>query len=252
MRRESFSLTIGLLVGFACTASAGEEEGPSVSPALVVVISGFGSDASVEQVAGRSPRGRGQSGMYQLVGDLTNAGVKAHFFNWNGTAAGKFKSKDAPGSDGIVSFIRARATTEQFERLVVIGHSWGGHTMLEVAAKLESEPKIPIALAIGVDPSSLSRGARQSELSSAIKKLVVYYTRNAFVWGPVKAADRVRNVDLGDPKNGFMSNNRPAYAAKLDLNAHNAAEWDERIHAEIIKEILTGMTDSHPPAAQTK
>lgn len=207
------------------------------SESLVIVISGFDSDPSPEQIEGKSMRGRGNSGMYQLAADLTTAGLKTEFFNWNGTRAGKFTHKDAPGASGIVSFIRGVNDHGRLKHLVVVGHSWGGHTMLEVAEKLKSDPQIHVSLAIGVDPSSLSRGERSKDLPSSIDACVINHTNNAFVWGAWKNCDRVENIDLGDSANGFKAWNGGDYAAKFDIAAHNAAEWDEAIHEDLVRRI---------------
>ena len=206
-------------------------------PNLVVVISGFGSDPSPKQLSKESPRGQGNSGMYQLTGELTKAGFETRFFNWNGTDAGKITQDDAAGADGIASFIRDQNSAKHLKHIILIGHSWGGHTMLEVAEKLQVEPPLNVSLAIGVDPSSLSRGERMKILPSTIQSFVNYHTHNAFVWGRWKDDDRVQNVDLGDPSGSFGENNRRNYAARFDITAHNAAEWDKLIHVDIIQRI---------------
>ncbi len=213
------------------------QESQDFANALVVVISGFHSDPTPAQIRQEAPRGSGNSGMYQLLGDLKANAFQAKFFNWNGTAAGEFSHKDAPGADGITYYIRNAFKEHRFERLVLIGHSWGGHTMLEVARKLENEPKIIISLAIGVDPSSLSRGKRPAELPQTVKSCVIYHTQNAFVWGAWNGCDRVENVNLGNPANGFKSENGGDYSSVLDIKAHNAAEWDEGIHRDILRRV---------------
>jgi hypothetical protein len=39
-----------------------------------------------------------------------------------------------------------------------------------------------------------------------------------------------------------MANGRN-YSAKLDINAHNAAEWDENIHKDIVKRLVDKIMD---------
>ncbi|GAB5406358.1 MAG: hypothetical protein Aurels2KO_45890 [Aureliella sp.] len=238
VRRTLLAIVVlRVLLGPVLGSFAVAQDASESRSTLVVVISGFGSDASAAQLAGKAPRGKGTSGMYQLMRDLEDLGLSTEFFNWNGTSAGRFKQKDAPGASEIVSFIRAENAKSSLKNLVIIGHSWGGHTMMEVAQQLCEDPQIEIQLAIAVDPSSLSRGKRAKELPRTVNKLVNYHTRNAFVWGEWKSDERIQNIDLGDPANGFKAINGSSYAAKFDIHAHNAAEWDKLIHKDIVKRI---------------
>lgn len=207
-------------------------EGP-----LVVVISGFRSDASAEQLAGTAPRGRGTSGMYQLTQDLKKAGFRTLFFNWNGTEAGKFTEQLPPGSEAITKAIHMACEECETRSLVVVGHSWGAHTMLEVAEELRTNGDRKIDLSIGVDPSSAARGERPDKLPSNIRQLVNFYTRNAFTWGAWRDDPRVENVDLGDAQHGFIGKGKPNYASAFDIAAHNAVEWDEQLHGAIVARI---------------
>ena len=59
----------------------------------IVVISGFESDPTAEQINGTSFRGHGNSGMFQLKNDLVEKGYDCSFFNWNGTQAGDIHNK---------------------------------------------------------------------------------------------------------------------------------------------------------------
>jgi pimeloyl-ACP methyl ester carboxylesterase len=183
--------------------------------------------------------------MYQLMGDLKNAGFTTIFFNWNGTSAGHYNDDHAPGAKAIVAAIRDRYAKDKKKHLVLVGHSWGGHTMLEVAQRLNSEPTIKIEVAIGIDPTSVALGEPASQLPSNICKLVYFRTRNAFVWTAWKDETRVEAIDLGNPANGYMNNGKPDYAAAFDLTAHNAIEWDERVHAEIISRIKKTVAQKH-------
>ena len=207
---------------------------------LVVVISGLRSDASKAQIEQRSKFRSGNSGAYHLMIQFKNRGDRVRFFNWNGTDAGEFTKQKARGPTAIADFIRDCYAESKPNRLILVGHSWGGHTMLEVADLLrgdstENLPKISVAMAFAIDASSLSRGGRIKKLPDNIQKLVSYYTANAFCWGEWKNEPRITNISLGDPANGFMVNGHPKYSALLDPGAHNAAEWDEKIHADIIK-----------------
>ena len=203
----------------------------------IVVISGFESDPTAEQIAGTSPRRVGNSGMYQLMGDLKAKNFDCSFYNWNGTQAGNIRDKKAPKSKGIAADMLARLEDNPDTEFVLIGHSWGGHTLLEVAAELSENEKAIIKYATVVDPSSLMRGKRVEQLPVNIPILVNYYTGNAFCWGAWKDEERVENIELGDSANGFSVDGRPNYGSKFDTHAHTAAEWDEKIHADICKRV---------------
>ncbi len=43
--------------------------------------------------------------------------------------------------------------------------------------------------------------------------------------------------------NRFGANGRRNYAAKFDINAHNAAEWDALIHADIVDRVALVLRD---------
>src|SRR5205814_6265739 len=96
-------------------------------------MSGRMSDASADQISNKAARGQGNSGMYQLIGDLKNAGFTTMFFNWNGTSAGHYNDANVPGAKAVVAAIRETYAKDRKKHLVLVGHSWGGHTMLEVA-----------------------------------------------------------------------------------------------------------------------
>ncbi|KAA1262610.1 hypothetical protein LF1_51770 [Rubripirellula obstinata] len=204
----------------------------------MVVISGFRSDATAEQIARKASRGTGNSGAYQLMVDLEESGCSAMFFNWNGTSAGQFASQKGAGAEGIVRSIRRANIQPGFEQLVLVGHSWGGHTLLDVADLLKRDPTIDVDLAIGLDASSFSRGERMESLPTNIAKLINYFSDNAFTWGEWPDELRVRNISLADPANGFVVDGKPDYASKLSWEAHNAAEWDANVHAAIKKLVL--------------
>lgn len=221
----------------ACSHVTFADTSHESSSALVVVISGRGSDASAEQISNKADRGTGTSGMYQLMGDLKEQGLKTMFFNWNGTRAGKFTEKNAPGSKAIVSAIRDEASKDKIKYLVLVGHSWGGHTMLEVSQKLNAKPTMKIDLAIGIDATSFGIGQRADRLSPNVCNLVCFHTRNVFTWIPWKNDPRVEDVDLGDPAKGFMIKGEPNYAAPFDIQAHNAIEWDQRVHSDVVRRI---------------
>jgi len=197
-------------------------------------MSGRMSDASADQLSNKAKHGEGNSGMYQLTGELKKAGIDSLFFNWNGTSAGHYNDKVAPGAKAIVAAIHSACEKNKKLHLVLVGHSWGGHTMLEVATRLNSEPVKMIDLAIGIDPSSFGLDENPKQLPPNIRRLVYFHTRNAFVWPEWKGEKRVDAIDLGDPKRGFMKKGSPNYAAPFDFDAHNAIEWDERVHSEVV------------------
>ena len=202
---------------------------------LVVLIGGIDSDPSPAQIEGTAGRQEGNSGLYRLAGDLTREAVLPEYFNWNGTRAGKITDKDPPRARGIADFIRAHLQKFPGDRVAIVGNSWGAHTALEVLQQLSS-PDAPVAvgLVVFLDPSSNGRGpARPKVLPVCVNRAVNYFTHNTFVWGKWDAGARLTNVDLGDPALEFMSGGNPAYDAKFNLQAHVAAEWDERIHRDI-------------------
>ena len=204
---------------------------------LVIVVAGFKSDASVAQIERMTKLRSGNSGIYELMIDFKQAGYRTKFFNWNGTAAGQFTKERGKGAESIARFIRETLAKSESKRLVLVGQSWGGHTMLEVAQQLKKAPEIKVSIAFGIDAVSFSRGGRMKQLPDNIATMIHYYTGNWFGWGEWKDEPRVKNVFLGDPANGFVVPGNPDYAAKNDPGAHNAAEWDEKIHADIVKRV---------------
>lgn len=218
-------------------AKASSSSSPS-SPVCAILIGGIDSDPSPEQIKGTAPRGRGQSGMYQLAGDLNRQGITAEYFNWNGTRAGQIHGK-APLAAGIARFISERHERDPSERIAIVANSCGGHTAWEVCRAVE-EPAIPIDLMVFLDPSSLGRTAakRPERLPETVKAARNYYTRNVFGWRELSGVDRLINVDLGDAAHGFLMPGGPKYNAAFDVHAHIAAEWDPRIHDEIARHVV--------------
>lgn len=234
-----------------CVAGVRADNPRSLAPAppvCVVLIGGIDSDPTPEQIKGTAPRGQGQCGMFQLAGDLATHGLSTEYFNWNGSRAGKLKEKP-PLSAGIAQFIQERHAKHPTEQLAIIANSWGGHTAWEVCEAL-SEPEIPIAVTVFLDPSSLGRAqtARPSQLPLCIRSARNYYTRNVFGWRELPNEPRVVNVDLGDAKHGFMVAGGPKYDSALDTQAHIAAEWDPRIHREITEHVLSVVRAGTTPA----
>lgn len=242
-----FSILGVLIVLSWCVRICPGDDSPAaaVKPICVVLIGGIDSDPTPEQIAGTAPRGVGQSGLYQLAGDLTKAGVSAEYFNWNGSRAGKFHDKP-PLSPGIAQFIRERRSAKPHEKVIIVGNSWGGHTAWEVCEAL-SEPEVPIDLVLFLDPSSTGRSktARPPKLPTCVRQARNYHTRNLFGWRAWPGEERLANIDLGDPKHGFRFPGGPKYDSTLDAQAHIAAEWDPRIHQEFHKRIIE-LADSLP------
>ncbi len=212
---------------------------------VIVIVSGFDSDPSPEQIARASQRGRGNSGMFQLMVDLEESGLECKFFNWNGTVAGHIGQKKPPGTDEIANWIKKRAAEEPETEFVFIGHSWGGHTVIDVASKISENSSIRIPFTVLLEASSALRGASPSKLPDNIEAAVNYHTGNLFCWGALKSEQKVENVNLGDPKNGFMENGFPKYGSSFDISAHTSAEWDQKIHSDISQRILT-VVNGHP------
>lgn len=215
--------------------STEEDTDPAV---CVVLIGGIDSDPTPAQIAGTARRGEGQSGMFQLAGDLAAKGLATEYFNWNGTRAGKISEK-APSSAGIVQWIREHHAKFPRQRLTIVANSWGGHTAWEVCEAL-AEAEIPIELALFLDASSTGRAksARPARLPKCIQSARNYYTRNLFGWREWPDEARLVNIDLGDPKQGFLVEGGPKYDSSFDVKAHIHAEWDQRIHEELVTQLV--------------
>ena len=210
---------------------------------LVVLIGGMDSDPTPAQIAGTAGRTEGNSGLFRLRADVadssTGARILPEYFNWNGTRAGKLKSRDVPGSQAIAELIHRHLQDHPRDRVAVVGNSWGGHTALEVITALRHrETPVAVNLVVFLDASSAGRGGNKRILPENANRVVHYCTRNAFVWGRWTAGARLENIDLGDADAGFLQKGGPAYAAPFDFRAHVAAEWDERIHADIKRRLL--------------
>src|SRR5579872_4964312 len=243
-----FTATLAFALCFSTIAARGADNSPPAPPRdphrpphlLVVLIGGIDSDPTAAQIRGTAQRAEGNSGLYRLANDITCERVIPEYFNWNGTRAGEIKTKKPPGSAQIADFIRGHLQKFPADRVALVGNSWGGHTALEVAERL-SQPDCPLALNLVVflDASSTGRGpAKPKSLPVNVNRAVSYFTRNMFVWGNWDAGTRLENIDLGDPKNGFIFDGHPPYNARLDAKAHIAAEWDEAIHKVINSRLL--------------
>ena len=208
---------------------------------LAVLIGGIDSDPTPAQIAGAAGRREGNSGLFRFAGDLAGERVIPEYFNWNGTRAGEIKMKDPPGSRGIADFVRGHLQEHPADRVALVGNSWGGHTVLEVVRHLrEGDAPLAVNLVVFLDASSTGRGpAKPKSLPVNVNRAVSFYTRNAFVWGKWDLDRRLENVDLGDPANRFIVNGEPPYNAPFDIRGHVAAEWDEEIHSDIKRRLLT-------------
>lgn len=215
---------------------------------LVVLIGGVDSDPTAAQIDGTAARHEGNSGLYRFAGDITQARVLPEYFNWNGTRAGNIKDKDPPRSRGIAELIRAHLQKFPGDRVAIVGNSWGAHTALEVLQELSTgDAPLAVDLAVFLDPSSTGRGpARPKALPVCAYRAVNYFTHNTFVWGKWDAGARLANIDLGDPAEKFTTNGNPPYDAKFNLQAHVAAEWDERIHTDIQRRLFELLISAEP------
>ncbi|MFN0054030.1 MAG: hypothetical protein ACKV0T_17765 [Planctomycetales bacterium] len=215
-------------------------ESPPAAPLLVVLIGGMDSDPTPAQIARPAPRGEGNSGLFQLQGDLQRAGVQTAYFNWNGSRAGELKRLRPPGTRAIAQFVRSHLQEHPADRVALVGNSWGGHTALEAAGHLHSHDEpVAVNLAIFLDASSAGRAQGQElAIPVNVNRVVQFHTRNLFVWGPLARNARIQSIDLGDPEQGFIKEGRPAYDSPFDFKSHVAAEWDERIHADIARRLL--------------
>ncbi len=214
-------------------------ESPS-KPLFIAFIGGFDSDPTADQIAGTAPRGVGNSGMFQLAGDLRLDGVAAEYFNWNGRAAGKIKEQPAPLSKGIAAQLRQRHAKRPDEKLAIVGNSWGGHTAWEVSQLLSEEPALSLELVVFLDPSSVGRfdKAQPDKLPGNVKQAVTIATRNALGWKKWADEPRAEFLDLGDPANVLLKKPGPAYDSVFDVKAHIAGEWDAAIHKHIQSRLL--------------
>jgi len=215
---------------------------------LVILIGGVDSDPSPAQLDGTAARHEGNSGLYRLAADITQERVLPEYFNWNGTRAGKIKDKKPPMFHGIAEHIRRHLQEFPGDRVAIVGNSWGAHTALEVLQDLSTgEAPLAVDLVVFLDPSSTARGpARPTVLPVGVNRAVNYFTRNSFVWGKWDAGLRLKNIDLGDPAEGFMVRGGPAYNAAFNLQAHVAAEWDENIHKDIQARLLDLLEAGEP------
>lgn len=219
----------------SAVAAAGQSPPAAVTPPLVILIGGFDSDPSPEQIAGTAGRGQGNCGPFQLCGDLLTQGCRAEYFNWNGTRAGEIEADEPPLSAAIAECIRDESARHPEAPLIIVGNSWGGHTAWEVCELLSEDPAVDVDLVVFLDPSSLGRYAalRPESLPECIQSAVTYFTHNTGGWGAWEDEPRIENIDLGDPAHGYLFPGGPAYDSVFNVAAHIAAEWDERIHADI-------------------
>lgn len=215
----------------------------------VVLIGGFDSDPTPAQLKGTARRGEGNSGMFQLRNDLRAEKISAEYFNWNGTSPGEINAETPPGTIAIVTHIREQLKKQPATSIRIVGNSWGGHTAWEVCEALaDAEPKCSIALVVFLDPSSAGRpnSKRPATLPKNVVSAVQYASRSAVVWAPWQNEPRVVPIDLADPKHGFLRPGGPPYGALFSPNAHIGAEWDDKIHVEIRKRLV-----SHEPPGGT-
>ncbi|HBH52237.1 MAG TPA: hypothetical protein DDY91_10125 [Planctomycetaceae bacterium] len=217
-------------------------QGPSAASRRLfcVLIGGMDSDPTPEQLAGTARRDQGNSGLYRLRADLQESDVEAVYFNWNGTRAGELAHPQPPHARAIVDCLREHGRESPRDRLAVVGNSWGGHTAYEVARTLAaSDRPLALDLVVFLDPSSTGRAlVPPRNRPITINRSVNYYTRNRFVWGPLKIAENHDNIDLGDPSTGYLRPDGAKYQSPFDFPAHVAAEWDERIHSDIRRRLM--------------
>ncbi len=229
-----------LLILSAMLASAIVAHGDDITVAApvthVVLIGGFDSDPTPQQLAGTARRGEGNSGMFQLRNDLRAERVSAEYFNWNGSPAGSIGAENPPGAAAIASHVREQVQKHPSTKIGIVGNSWGGHTAWEVCQSLgETEPALKIPLVVFLDPSSAGRpnSKRPALLPKNVDLAVQYASRSAVVWAPWQNEKRVVPIDLADAKQGFLRPGGPPYGALFSPNAHIGAEWDDKIHMDI-------------------
>lgn len=244
----SVTLNLKCLIGLACLflfVSSAQCDDTQTPGLFVVLVGGLDSDPTADQIAGTARRGTGNSGLFQLANDLRQQSndklsVRAEYFNWNGTAAGKIHQETPPLSEGIADRIRQVHATRPRDKFAIVGNSWGGHTTWEVAQVLAEDKTVPLELAIFLDPSSAGRydKGQPHSISKNVRDTAIYATRNALAWKKWKDDPRSEFIDLGDPARGFLKKPGPAYDSLFDVKAHIAAEWDEAIHKDITTRLL--------------
>jgi hypothetical protein len=247
-------IVLNVVFLLACHPSASEAQVQKTATEpqlLVVLIGGMDSDPTTAQIQKSAKRNEGNSGLYRLLGDLQHKQIEAKYFNWNGTEAGQIRTTPAPGQKAIIKAIRDHVQARPQCKLIIVGNSWGGHTACQVCEQIEQGP-VPVSVeyAVFLDPSSTGRAGqgRPEKLPANVKGAANYHTRNLFGWRSWPKEQRIENIDLGDQKHGYLVPKGPAYDAAFSFEAHVAAEWDERIHADIRKRILAYL----PEAATSK
>lgn len=235
--RVVFCVVGALAVGMPLFAAE-----PPVATSLthIVLIGGFDSDPTPEQLAGTARRGEGNSGMFQLQSDLRAERISTEYFNWNGTPPGKIGAENPPGSAAIADHLRQQISRNRNARIGIVGNSWGGHTAWEVCHLVaESTPELKLPIVIFLDPSSAGRpnSKRPAALPKNVVSAVQYASRSAVVWAPWQNEPRVIAIDLADSRHGFLRAGGPPYGAILDPHAHIGAEWDGPIHIDIRKRL---------------
>ena len=125
-----------------------------------------------------------------------------------------------------------------------------GRADAESTLKRHEETIVQLELVVFLDPSSFGRtkDSNPTVLPPNVRSAINYFTRNSFSWSNWPNEPRVNNVDLGDSANGFVYPGGPKYDSVFNWSAHVSAEWDERIHAEIRRQIrdAIGQTDPGP------
>lgn len=226
---------ISAVVPVPDTRAAESPLAPAVPELFVVFIGGMDSDPTPAEIAGTERENRGNSGMFQLCRKLNDDRLACEYFNWNGTRAGNIDAKNPPFAASIVARIQEQIRQYPRSQIAIVGNSWGGHTAWQVADEL-SRCDCPLAIkqVVFVDASSTGRALDRhpQRLPINVHRAIHYYTHNIYCWGPWPD-DRIHTVDLGNPELGYCKDGTPNYASKFDFQAHVAAEWDPRIHAEI-------------------
>jgi len=117
----------------------------------------------------------------------------------------------------------------------------------------DNKALLEVDLLVLLDPSSFGRGTAPvpPALPDNVQSVINYHTRNSFGWRGWVEDDRLTNIDLGDPANGFLVPGGGKYDAVLNWSAHVSAEWDEKIHAAIREQIRQVATPSEDSASSS-
>jgi len=125
------------------------------------------------------------------------------------------------GSSVRAKIIKQYGQSKRKKPIILVGHSFGGNAVFEVAAKLRKQ-NIPVALLISVDPT------RAGPLSSNVKRYVNYFFPGNGLGSELKPGSgvpqsRIKNIDM---------------RKRVDVAGAGDDHWTVTNNAALIREIL--------------